>query len=244
MTPEQNEKWKKTVLPIALEIHGGHGLTGDALVESFDRLENWEVPGWAAELRISILHLGDSEPWCPNFAIRSEAALMGIQILRDNDPYLWAVYQRLFVRFVAEALRPFVEWIREHDDYRRGGYSFLVQLFELCERLPLPVDEWLETWRMTSDAQYRHMPEFDHAKELVVELRREARIIFQGEVPWGSARPLEPLLEHLNRQHQWRLEGKAATGFTDGANYTRLIADAYLIALEAQCPAPDWLPLR
>ncbi len=131
MLLEQIEQWKQAVLPIALEIREGHGLTDDALAESFDRLENWEVPGWAAELRISLLRSGDSEPWCPNFAIRSEAALFGIQILHDNEPYLWPVYQRLFVRFVAEALRPFVEWIREHDDYRRGGYSFLVQLFEL-----------------------------------------------------------------------------------------------------------------
>lgn len=131
-------------MPVALAIVEGHELSETGLLESVERLTARGIPAWAAEFRFLLLSWGSDrvEIWYPKFALRSETALTGLQIVAPNDTAL--IYQRVFLHFVGEALRPFVEYARGADAYRQNGYKALIELFEHCERSISPAN--IQVW--------------------------------------------------------------------------------------------------
>ncbi len=46
------------------------------------------------------------------------------------------------------------------------------------------------------------------------------------------------LIEQLNRQHKWRLDGDPDSP----QDYTELVAQAFITAIEAECPEAEWMP--
>lgn len=136
LTSEQNEAWQKAIN--LLDHLDFHALSGAGLLESKSRLANLGVPKWAIPLRAQLITQGwyvqDREPWVPDFVLRSEVALVGLQIRHPIPEDAELAERRLVLRFVAEALRPFVEHARHADWYRRNGYTAIVNLFHLCER--------------------------------------------------------------------------------------------------------------
>lgn len=250
MIPELDQEWRQAILPMAFGVMEGYEFTDQGLWESAGRLDSRGVPAWATRLRNCLLSWGSEqvEPWYPDFAIRSEAALVGIQLIASTDRERKRISQRLFARFVTEALRPFVDWVRQRNDQRQGGYRPLITLYERCERFTSParVKEWNRLWVTFEDlVGYQQMEELFHAMDLGLDLLRELRAISYPETHrrWKSmgSTAVEGIVARLNRQHQWRLDGNAGKTFADGPNYTELVAAAFLIALEAECPTPDWL---
>ncbi|MGC4043315.1 MAG: hypothetical protein QM758_05890 [Armatimonas sp.] len=243
MTPEQAEQWRSAINP--LDYFDFHAVSAQGLRESTERLQEWGVPGWAIQLRGDLAASGwkKNELWVPEFALRSEVALVGIQVLhRGTNPA--PVYRQLFVRFVGKALRPIVEWVLERNDSRLEGYTPLIALQAQCEKGDRSDKEgWNALGRLfKSVSEDREI--FD-AYFLALELVSVTRYLLDtsAEFPWESSRliNIEKIVGRLNQQHQWRLDGKAEERYADGPNHRGLIAQAYLAALEAECPPPDWL---
>lgn len=245
MTPEQDENWKAAIMPVALGVVEGYELTEKGLRESLRRLTDRGVSPWAAQLRIALLFRA-FEPWHPNFALRSETALVGIQLLPYENRAV-IVYERAFLRFACEVLRPLIDYARQTDDYRRAGYKPLIELFERCERFTPPgnVHQWPEAKELFPPRGFHYgMPEtieVYHAGNMGTELLRAIRAVFDppGLTDW---RRFISLIDNLNQMYQWLQDGKVGVNFSTGPSYREAIADAYLIALEAECPAPEWLP--
>ena len=133
MTPAAyiDERWQAAIMPVALGVIGDqHEFTEEGMQESVKRLSDLGVPGWASHLRLArpIWNEGPWErwgpacilPWHTNFAIRSATALAGIQLLTPNEQDLRRIYQRLFIRFLTETLRPFMAFAQQPGKYRKG----------------------------------------------------------------------------------------------------------------------------
>lgn len=272
MTREQNEEWQAAIPP--LDYLDFHALSAEGLQKSAERLSGRGVPGWAWKLRFSLMDWGSDsmEAWCPGFAIRSETALVGIQILnRGHD--LTPIYQRVFVRFFQEGLHPVVEHIRQSDALI-ARFQPLLTLYGLCQAFVLPanLDNWPDAYTLFPDPRFPMLgsspekPNYEEPIE-VVEEPLEIRYAFhlgrtmllqihshlhpEHPIRWNDSYSglLVATLRSLNGLHQWRLEGRFAMGKLSprvapgkcDASYKYLIAAAYLIALEAECPAPGWL---
>mgnify|MGYP001551085187 CR=1 FL=1 len=245
------------MMPVGLGVIEGYALTEKGLRESAQRLGQLGVPGWAIQLRTLLLFWGleQGAPWHPMFAFQSEAMLVGIQLRYPESAdriALYTLYKRVFVRFAQEALRPFVEHANHADAFQKAGYAHLIDLSMRCERFAAPTGS--ASWPKPSELS--PYPSYDEEKPETVEffwahsLADELDVTIYSIVSppetfsWESSRSsdLEHLLELLNRQHQWRIDGQEAESLTDGPYYTEPIASAYLAALEAECPAPEWLP--
>ncbi|MGC4043458.1 MAG: hypothetical protein QM758_06605 [Armatimonas sp.] len=270
LTPEQNKQWRQAILPSATHLTEERWRAERAFLvllppeKQFEReeailggkaLTNLGVPIWARRLRYAILHwrpdhLADS--WITRFLLRSQAALIGIQLSTATPAQRDRSYQRVFVRFVHEALRPFAEWASQPqlEATRRKAYQPLINLYTLCDGFTPPADP--EPWRLLFEdlsllSENRGLPERRQALTLTSDLLR--RTLARLSLDQIAPRPvmIRPTwsthtLFALNRQHQWRLDGQGGESYETGANYTELIADAYITALEAECPSPDWLP--
>lgn len=234
----QQTEWRAATMLMAFGVIEGHEFTQQGGTEATERLTEWGVPGWAMMLRFTLLSHGSDlvEPWQPTFAIRSEAALTGISALAPDKSDREQAYQRVFLRFMVGALRPF------------ASPGPLRALYECCEAFSPAANsrEWQELWAAFEDqAGLEQCDEAFHALDLALALLQEMRAVLYP-LPRllsdsGAATDLPGMVARLNRQHQWRLEGRAGQTFAHGASYTRLIADAYLAALEAECPAPECL---
>ena len=244
MTPEQDEQWQAAINP--LDYLDYHALSLQGREESTARLAAQGVPGWAAQLRIYLISRDSDqmESWQPRFGLHSEAALIGIQIQYPYDADLVPVYQRLFVRFVAEALRPLAEWGRAQNDLWRVSYPPLVALYEHCVTLSLDREEW--AWLETLFQSLSEKRKSYHAYFLALELLTATRYLLDTEAQLPRDDPkrinLKKILWYLNALHQWRSAIEAREAFSEDASHNELIASAYLTALEAECPPPDWLP--
>lgn len=254
MTREQNEEWQAAINP--LDYLDFHAVSWEGQREAAERLVNWGVPAWAILLRNELISGGwyEEEWWVPKFALRSEIALVGLQILYPYSVATERIQQQVFVRFVEEALWPFVEHSQQAGPYLQEGYAPLVELYALCgqyhrynypSRFPWPRVRELFPQRELDT----HQPE---SREIFLadSLGRQLlQTLEQREDPddkryWDSKSVLdiERLVESLNEQHQWRNAVASGYSHPDGTNYGKRVASAFLMALEAWCPAPDWLP--
>lgn len=100
MTSEQNEQWKSAIKPLDYLDH--YALSDRGLAEARKRLMSWGVPIWAVEFRTRFLLHSGIKPmalWMPEFALRSEVAMIGIQILYlqpySSEAETEEVYQRV-----------------------------------------------------------------------------------------------------------------------------------------------------
>lgn len=253
MTSEQIAQWQ-TAIPV-LDYLDFLALSDEGLRDSNRRLAGLVVPAWASDLRTQLItagwHLMEKELWVPEFALRSEVALVGLQIRHQNNTELERAYQRLFVRFTQEILHPFVGTVEQADRYRRAGYKSLVKLHQLCERFekegsamrwPRRLESFPETVRGLFLEPFpafaprfvnREVYEVSFARSMTDELHRAITSVLNPGVPVRKDWNLASLLEAL----EW-----CESPVSKGRSKTDLIATAYLTALELQCPPPDWLP--
>lgn len=268
LTPEQNEQWKSTILADGLESYGEQwqalavfaALLPESAVplhhllqKSEERLAELGVPGWAIQLRGHCVQQGwkARETWGPEFALHSEAALTGVQLHYPANGARVGVYRRVLLRFFHEALTPIVKLAKEGDDRQRNGYQLLIRVHELCQcLLAQPYNPAGVNYAAWTKARKEADPEGDqYLDEIVVSL--DLGIIMLGEWQhivffpecwqawWNQSHHKEvgKLVKYLNWLYrQWEKEKPHVTFDS------KWIADAYLTALESECPAPDWLP--
>ncbi|MGC4043239.1 MAG: hypothetical protein QM758_05500 [Armatimonas sp.] len=267
MTQEQNEQWQSAINP--LDYLDFHALSEAGSCESETRLATWGVPAWAVKLRAQLITLGwlksINEMWVPSFALRSETALIGLQIRYPTHTLAELTYPRLFIRFITIVLRPFVEYAQQADWYRRNGYKPLIKLYQLCERYraignvagwpkylePFPkrvLREFLAScpplpWdRIKSESEESAASEiywaYYHSQDLLKAipslLNPNASTIRDKSVTSAPAR----FAHNMATQYMLGLEDSTERE----RKHTDRIAAAFLAALEAECPPPDWLP--
>lgn len=108
VTPEQNEEWLSAI-PL-LDYSDLHALTEKGLQQSAGRLIRGKVPSWAVLLREKLIaNAWPYYSWVPDFALRSEVALIGLQLLYPDKFDAGQIYRNVRLRLIHEALRPFVE---------------------------------------------------------------------------------------------------------------------------------------
>lgn len=256
------ERWKAAMMPVALGVIGDqYEFTEEGMQESVKRLTQLGVPGWASHLRIALLSWNEKPwepwgpeyilPWHPRFAIRSETALVGIQLLTPQLQDLKQTYQRLFIGFLAETLRPFMTFAQQSGKYRQGNYRVLNDLFELCDRFafttrPAPQGEWDALWERSESKVFAYADEEPHVLVVTEAMLTVARSLLDPNdaVPWTNSRAgaLGSIIEGVTRQYQWRVKGYGSSDYLHTVLYAQLLADAYVAALEAIRPPPDWLP--
>ncbi|MGC4043281.1 MAG: hypothetical protein QM758_05715 [Armatimonas sp.] len=261
LTPRQEDEWRSSI-PL-LDYMDFYALSSEGLQESNSRLATRAVPKWATELRGDLINQGwlkkqeDQGAWVPEFALRSEVALTGIAITYPYYTEAEQVYERLFIRFVTEALRPFVVHAAQSVRYRRRGYQPLVKLYHLCERYSTmdgallwpkylesyPKRVWdniearLHRWRPHSwTPEEREIGWASHTSQsllgAITSLNTDAPLPLLFE--WD----IRSLIQDLETLHTWTIEG---TGGIE-RRHTDLVAAAYLVALQSECPPPNWLP--
>lgn len=262
MTLEQNERWKKAIQP--LDYLDFHALSHTGLQETAQRLASWGAPGWAIQLRESLVAMSLAplkplerrneivlEGWHPTFGLRSEVALLGIQIFHPDAQKRQDIYSRVLARFALEAIHPFIEYAQRSSPVLQEGYKPIAELsvFFAWFLAPPPKDfpDVPHFPQEPMDESSREKVEIYWARYMGNHLLKEACTIlgFRGEaVPhaWTNTRKdsIDHAIIYLNRQHQWRMGGAENNKYL--ANFTEPIADAFLTALEAECPPPDWLP--
>ncbi|MGC4043158.1 MAG: hypothetical protein QM758_05095 [Armatimonas sp.] len=235
MTPEQNKQWKQAILGDGSESPYEHwkalyavaallpepiGFLQKAWRESEERLAGWGVPGWARECRTRCAYQSWEDSahdsgWVPEFALRSETALLGLQLLYPSERAQFDAYQRVLLRFVHKVLEPFVLWVLEQN---RSGYQHEIDVYEQYARLiaePSLLQVENTDWMLYL---------FDLHDDAMRQI-------------WSGSQFVDLKFFFLKLTDRYRLCTKETSD-----NYTDLIAQAYLAALEAECPPPDWLP--
>ncbi|MGC4043456.1 MAG: hypothetical protein QM758_06595 [Armatimonas sp.] len=208
---------------------------------------------WAQDMWMSLLTYRSDQittPWIARFALRSQAALIGIQITTPDNIDRDALYQRIYVRFIQETLHPFVDWVKtmQSGDARYNAYKPVIALYCACEGFTGPADaaEWRRLHQRLSNLARAEGFEAFKAWQLAESLLNGiiVRLNLEKAMPSSFVFFWKPftVLYPLNRQHQWRLDGQEGKTPLDGSYSIELIADAFLVALEAKCPPPDWLP--
>lgn len=257
MSLEQNERWKEALMPVALGVIDGFELTHDGLRESMSRLKNRGIPGWSIQLRADCIAMGwaGRESWVPDFALRSETALVGLQLRYVEHEDRVELYRRLFVRFLHIALKPFISRATAHG----GIYVPLAELYKITWRYERYGDQrkWMEL-EDTLKRYYGNKADIEEIQSLpwlaeklgegqymlwlTTECIKEVRpILFQLSDMWWhnyDSKSLTRLVRLFNCQHQWRLLKRKAD---EPERFTDFTAEAYLAALEGECPAPEWL---
>ncbi|MGC4043457.1 MAG: hypothetical protein QM758_06600 [Armatimonas sp.] len=263
MTSEQSAQWKDAIEP--LDYLDFHAVTLAGLQETAQRLASWGAPGWAIQLRESLIDLPtspvmilqqrdevDLKMWHPRFALRSEVALIGIQIFYPSTYELEVVYSRVLARFALEALRPFVEYAQTTSPALQEGYRQVMELTSFFEWLLMPPPKDFPDLPhfplMSIDYSSPESMEIYGARRMGNYLLQEVCSIlgFREEATrhtWTSLRTvsIKVLIGNFNSQHRWRAGGLGGEVREDVSSYAELVADAFLVALESECPPPDWL---
>ncbi len=241
MTPEQKKKWQKAISP--LDYLDWHALTLDGVRESTERLVGLGAPGWATKTRASVLtcqlrlaHLTEAR-WLPLFALHSEVALAGLQVLYPNQEEGAPVYGRVLKHFLHHALWPFAYWPE------------IAEVCRLCALPETPQKEFSEASMVLTRVGKRTLfrkTKLDprrnqYAFETYCLVEIAGPILYHDPETWwkeggydlGSRlfRMYRPDPLHGEQCKELRRTGPA-----------KPLADLFLTALEAECPPPDWLP--
>ncbi|MGC4043318.1 MAG: hypothetical protein QM758_05905 [Armatimonas sp.] len=252
MDSETQERWKEAINP--LDYLDWYALSEAGLRESAKRLAGWRVPDWAIQLRTAIISEGwhTSQSWVPDFALRSEVALIGLQILHPDKFDAGQIYRCVRLRFLHEALKPFVEYaeqlVSEHKDVLRTCYLPLLELHQVTEFTNTP-PAGAAFQVIQDDTTERRKWLNRYADDLGLQEGRDAVDLATDLAQLGAKKSsaVFGICDSLNRQHHWRQgqnpEELCHTLETiDLINiHYRLIGTAFLTALESECPAPDWL---
>lgn len=240
MTSEQNEKWQKSINVLDYLDH--HALNLEVLAATQKRIKGRRgAPGWALELRRRCIAQGWTkwENWVPEFALRSEVAMVGLTLLHPKPEERVSLYRCLLGDFINRALVPFADNLEP-----------IGRLRDLCLACNTTQEQWnnqqrqIQQWRLVSSSRIRTMPEDrtalyeDHRLQFAALCVEIARFIqLYGPEEWWLTGGTN-LVSGIFFLHRRRIElfPEAA----DEGAY-RPVADAFLAALEAECPPPNWL---
>lgn len=254
MTPEQNAEW---LARIDLQEHqDSRAVSAAGLMGCSARLTRRGVPFWALRFREDLANLGQAAggEWVPDFALRSEVALVGLQLLYPDPTEAEPVYRRTYIRFVAELLLPVVEWVARGDGRRQLACKKLLALQGQCEKFTglFEPEDWYELdylyGRPRDDVRFDNEAESwlaTHAQALGQEIFGELRLIL--EMSPSRHVPVRAWIERADYVYQL-LQGSTQprSDWGNGRRTTvhaETLARCFLAPLEAECPPPDWLPV-
>ncbi len=268
-----------------MSVAFGTSLLGDGLEESHDGLAasvrrhiDLEVPGWIIQLRLDLIDLlqDSASHLVSEFIVRAESAIVGLQLIHGAKTKTRVELDRcLFLGFVAEALKPIVEWSDAQDSLCQTGYGELRAFYKLCQALPEEHNK--QTWELQAEheaadrarnviwSEYRRKHvgssgpyhELGDAIELGAVLRREVEIVlYKRPAVWRACGNLSywqrfqlvsprNVLAPLQKQYAWiehPFPSWHATPVGRSVTVIERLARAFLAALEAECPAPEWMP--
>lgn len=247
MTPEQNRRWRKSVN--LLNYLDFHTFSPEGL-EAFEKHLRADrgAPGWAIQARSSCISRGFTalQPWVLDFALRSEVALVGLKILYPEKEKRIDLYRRLLPDFLNRALASLAE-----------DYPLLQELRSLLsthqqeELLLAQQRKTLEDRRFGLSLRDTFgEPGSDPAQQYVLRIAGECTELvrlasFADPLQWWGRGGLK-LANQLIDCYDERIK----FGGFSGSRLERLqelgiyppVTDAFLTALEAECPPPDWLP--
>ncbi|MGC4042419.1 MAG: hypothetical protein QM758_01290 [Armatimonas sp.] len=248
MTPEESEQWQQAINPLDYLDHYATSWTG--LRESTERLLGLGVPNWAAESRKFCMTQGmyAKEIWISEFAFRSEVALVGLQVLYPDSGERHQVHGRVLLRFLQEAFTPFAAWTLDGGRRRRHTFGALVTLVEICgcAEMPDPAE-----WQKLDD----EMPFEVGGIKLAPVQRRETsgclltcslcvmfarKYLFEGKDIQSVPLEYDPAHRIID-VYSDRKPGIQVCQSQGIPNVTEFVANAFLTALESECPAPKWL---
>ncbi len=267
MTPEQNEAWQRAVMraypaptpdgqECTLEQWQEHRRAESAVLPllpwpesirflesrvktSAEHLRDWQLPDWVLDIRDrwafeSISHQGAT------FTLRCDTALIGMQLRYPTRDAKADAYQRLLIGYLSRALRPLIEQTEASNDTElRHDFEGYHQICLLCESDGLYWDQerWLEIrTNFASGSSRRHLTNKSRAKRLVEAFVILAqRVLFQIEEPVDEDGPRNPMsTSTLMFYLPWE--------YLMAELYRHFMGQAFLTALESECPPPDWLP--
>lgn len=241
LTSEQNEQWKRAINP--LDHVDFHALSDDGIEAFRKRFDTGKrAPSWALTVRSHCIYEGrrEAEAWVPEFAWRSEVAMAGVTILYPHPEDRVDFYRSLLVDFLHRVLAPLVE------DYPtlRGLHELLGNREQqeplLSEQLRAIEEKRLEiaSLKEWNDYTSAYGSALSMAEAIIKML---TLIYFDPSQKWRTRGGLA-LANSLTVVHTFRIEclESLSEDFPYQSPY-QPVADAFLAALEAECPPPDWL---
>ncbi len=174
-----------------------------------------------------------------------------------------SIYRRIAFRFLTEAIQPLVPYLEQlfsNSTYRSSvieyGKDNVLDVLRLCQRSPsLSFEEALRAW-----TQLELFGEEDSRKErwldkdtiairrtvsLADGYRRVALRLIDYYAEWWKVDEAPSSLSQLGRCLSsiiYNLHELYAWAFPDSDSHLDTIAQSFLLALEAECPPPDWIP--
>ncbi|MGC4043237.1 MAG: hypothetical protein QM758_05490 [Armatimonas sp.] len=236
MTPEQNEQWRQAINP--LDYLDFHAISYEGVEESTARLRELGAPGWTTRTRFTLLTsvpkspaLPDCSLLFPEFALRSEVALVGLQLLYPDQAEAAVVYQRILKLFLHNALLPL------------AVLPEIERFCQLCANPNSTRQEWeaLGAEKTSfSKLYYRHEDWWGAAK---IHEGACWFLYYQQEDGWEATHhdfgAMLLLVYGKPLELMWRdFLSKQREGIPIHSLTTH-----FLNALETECPPPDWLPL-
>lgn len=231
--------WQTDVMSVVLGVLDWHELTEEGLEKSTRRLKRLHAPYWLEKFRracIERMQRGGSVAYLPTFVIRCETAIVGICLYYRTEDACRIVYRRALFRFLREVLQPFAEWAESDSEQRRTDYRFLSAIYAACESTDRArTSPWPELMEKIQEERKQELSlERDNAMSAAsacIEAFFGASYTIIADVP-------AYMVEMLERQHKWRVDGDPDSP----QDYTELVAQAFLTAIEAECPEPEWMP--
>lgn len=262
MTPEQNVLWQQAIMQAypaptpdgeicTFEQWKNHRRAEAALLslmpeveritflrsrvkDSAERLADWHLPEWALEIRdfCARWYYDDSVP-TPDFAFRTDVGLLGLQLRYSMPEERAESYNRLLLGFLSRSLRLLVdsEEVSKNAELQHDFEGFR-QICCLCESESHYLDpqNWLDI-KNTFGKGRRSITNRTRAPILVDAFTRVTRrALFQIDEPGPLGRRL-PMFWFYAEYREFHLPENR-------------IAQAFLNALETQCPTPDWISLE
>lgn len=238
MTPEQNEQWKAAIQP--LDYLDFHALSPEGL-ERFKRRTKARksAPGWAVYTRNHFVSDGWqlAQPWVPEFALHSEAAMFGLRFLYPEFSDRAELYSRLLLDFLHRVMANVPVDLPE-----------LQELHKLSGLTDFSKDEWkalelgLRKRRVEfsgSPAKYAYLGVSLACVGAVQNICCSAPEQWWDREVFGLSTKLTFLFDVRKDECLVPADRLAELRRTGPM---QPVATAFLAALEAECPPPDWLP--
>ncbi len=239
ITPEQNEQWQKAI-PL-LDYGDFYALSAEGIEQSTKRiLAGRGAPGWAVTARSITISNGwkGKATWVPSFALRSEVAMIGLNLLYPKPEAHMALYRRLLQDFTSQALAPL------------AGVCPLLQELHALTRDPFPeearlsgLDQALEERRLALAGQPYDQDQHFHLQRIWDSLKLLRLMLLEPPRQWWSRGGLH-LGYYLSSFYEFYIKEDRASGSLseeiESQDPHQPVADAFLAALESECPPPDW----
>lgn len=270
MTSEQDKRWRELAQPGILAVQAGDADTLNGIWAANKRLRAY-MPDWAIQQRYDLVWdvAKRHNEYLATFTVRVEVAATGISVLHSSRKSLLVVYRRVYFRYIYEMLKPIVEWAIATGAYDKFPYSFgaVQKVHRLCAEVLEALNESPAAasaiWA-SLDVKEKTPPELTPSEEScgypgLVTLVRMAELchwdgmpFLQESKPWWKwprekqatwKSPGDAGVVNLALLLQyWPIWGPECEIQAAGVLCSNRIAQAFLAALEAECPTPDWLP--